>query len=196
MLASSSSNRGRALSLSSYAPWIVVRTSVFLPAPARHFEGSPRAPPLTCHSAVRREDTRSIGATCSVGRVRIINNGFDVDRASNTWGMPSRGEVWWVFGTEPSPVVVLSSRDELEVRAIYVVPAAETDISGVAIELPVGREEGLPSGVVRVALARQDRINCSWLVSLKESDLNEQAGALSEEKLSILADMLRLGGLE
>ena len=110
--------------------------------------------------------------------------------------MPSRGEVWWVFGAEPSPVVVLSSRDEPELRAIYVVPAAETDISGVATELPVGREEGLRSGVVRVALARQDRINCSWLVSLKESDLNEQAGALSEEKLSILAEMLRLGGLE
>ena len=126
----------------------------------------------------------------------IIDNGFDLDRTYNTWGMPSRGEVWWVFGAEPSPVVVLSSRDEPELRAIYVVPAAETDISGVATELPVGREAGLRSGVVRVALPRQDRINCSWLVSLKESDLNEQAGALSEEKLSILAEMLRLGGLE
>ena len=81
-------------------------------------------------------------------------------------------------------------------RAIHVVPAAETDISGVAIELPVGREEGLPAGVVRVALARQDRINCTWLVSLQETDLNERAGALSEENLSKLAEMLRLGGLE
>ena len=110
--------------------------------------------------------------------------------------MPSRGEVWWAFGAEPSPVVILSSRDETDLRAIHVVPAAETDISGVAIELPVGHEEGLPSGVVRVARARQDRINCAWLVSLNETDLNEKAGALSEEKLSKLAEMLRLGGLE
>jgi hypothetical protein len=118
-------------------------------------------------------------------------NRIHVDRT-----VPSRGEVWWAFGEEPSPVVILSTRDETDLRAIYVVPAAETDISGAAVEMPVGREEGLPSGVVRVALARQDRINCSWLVSLKETDLREQAGALSEEKLSSLAEMLRLGGLE
>ena len=93
-------------------------------------------------------------------------------------------------------MVILSSRDETDLRAIYVVPAAETDTSGVAIELPVGREEGIRSGVVRVALARQERINCAWLVSLKVTDLNEKAGVLSEEKLSRLAEMLRLGGLE
>ena len=111
--------------------------------------------------------------------------------------MPSRGEVWRAFGVaESSAVVILSTGDEADLRAIYVVPAAESDIAGVAIELPVGREEGLFSGVVRVALARPDRINCSWLVSLKETDLTEQTGALSEEKLSELAEMLRLGGLE
>lgn len=110
--------------------------------------------------------------------------------------MPCRGEVWWTFGAEPSPVVILSSPDETELRAIYVVPAAETDISGVAIELPIGREEGLHSSVVRVALARQGRVNCAWLVSLKGTDLDERAGALSEEKLSKLAEILRLGGLE
>lgn len=109
--------------------------------------------------------------------------------------MPSRGEVWRAFGAESSAVVILSARDE-DLLAIYVVPAAETDIAGVAIELAVGREEGLSSGVVRVGLARPDRINCSWLVSLKKTDLNERTGALSEEKLSKLAEMLRLGGLE
>jgi hypothetical protein len=110
--------------------------------------------------------------------------------------MPSRGEVWRAFGAESSALVILSTYNEPDLRAIYVVPAAEIDIAGAAIELPVGREEGLSSGVVRVALARPDRINCSWLVSLKATDLNEQTGALSEEKLSQLAEMLRLGGLE
>lgn len=110
--------------------------------------------------------------------------------------MPVRGEVWRVSGAELSAVVILSTREEADLRAIYVVPAAETDIAGAAVELPVGREEGLSSGVVRVGLARPDRINCSWLVSLKQTDLKEQTGALSEEKLSKLAEMLRLGGLE
>ena len=110
--------------------------------------------------------------------------------------MPSRGDVWQVGGAELSAVVILSTGNETNLRGIYVVPAAETDITGVAIELAVGREEGLDSGVVRVALARPDRINCSWLVSVNKTDLNEQTGALSEEKLSKLGEMLRLGGLE
>ena len=110
--------------------------------------------------------------------------------------MPSRGEVWRAFGAQSSAVVILSNGDEADLRAIYVVSAAESDIAGTAIELPVGREEGLSSGVVRVALARPDRINCSWLVSLKETDLNEQTGELSEEKLSKLTEMLRRGRLE
>jgi mRNA-degrading endonuclease toxin of MazEF toxin-antitoxin module len=110
--------------------------------------------------------------------------------------MPSRGEVWRAFGAESSAVVILSTREEADLRAIYVVPPAETDIAGAAIELPIGREEGLSTGVVRVALVRPGRINCSWLVSLKQTDLNERTGVLSEEKLSKLAEMLRLGGLE
>jgi mRNA interferase MazF len=107
----------------------------------------------------------------------------------------SRGDVWQlhsptplerVFGAESTAVVILSTGHEPDLRGIYVLPAAETDITGVAIELAVGREEGLGSGVVRVALARPDRINCSWLVSLNETDLNKQTGVLSEEKLSKL----------
>jgi mRNA interferase MazF len=112
------------------------------------------------------------------------------------WSVRSRGDVWRVFGVDLPGVVILSTGNEPDLRGIYVVPAAETDITGVAIELAVGREEGLDSGVVRVALARTDRINCSWLVSLNETDLKEQTGVLSEEKLSKLGEMLRLGGLE
>lgn len=110
--------------------------------------------------------------------------------------MPSRGEVWLAFGPQRCPVVILSARDESEFRGIYVVSAADTDISGIAIELPVGHNDGVTSSVVRVAIARQDRINCSWLVSLQESDLNTMVGMLNEEKLSKLAEMLRVGGLE
>ena len=94
-------------------------------------------------------------------------------------------------------MVILSSGGEGDdLLAIYVVPPADQDITGVALELPIGVEEGLPSGVVRVGLPGPGRIPCSWLVSLKEDDLIEQAGALSEEKVAQLGEMLHLGGLE
>ena len=94
------------------------------------------------------------------------------------------------------PVVLLSEADET-LRAICVVAAAETDITGVAVELRVGLEEGLPAdGVVRVALRRPGRIPCAWLVDLKPGDLAERAGALSRDKVARLEEMLQLGGLD
>jgi hypothetical protein len=47
-----------------------------------------------------------------------------------------------------------------------------------------------------MGMSRPDRINCSWIVSLNDTDLNEQTGVLFEEELSKLGEMLRLGGLE
>ena len=100
------------------------------------------------------------------------------------------------FDPELTIRVILSTGGEGDLLAIYVVPPADQDITGVALELPIGVEEGLPSGVVRVALPTPGRIPCSWLVSLKKDDLIEQAGTLSEEKLAQLGEMLHLGGLE
>jgi len=91
-------------------------------------------------------------------------------------------------------MVILSTGGEGDLLAIYVVPPADQDITGVALELPIGGEEGLASGVVRVALPGPGRIPCSWLVSLKKDDLIEQAGTLPEEKLAQLGEMLHLGG--
>jgi mRNA interferase MazF len=90
-------------------------------------------------------------------------------------------------------MVILSSGGEGDLLAIYVVPPADQDITGVALELAIGGE---PSGVVRVGLPGPGRIPCSWLVSLKKDDLIEQAGTLPEEKLAQLGEMLHLGGLE
>ena len=113
------------------------------------------------------------------------------------WNMPCRGEVWWAFREDRSAMVILSSGGEGDdLLAIYVVPPADQDITGVALELPIGGEEGLASGVVRVGLPAPGRIPCSWLVSLKKDDLIEQAGTLPEEKLAQLGEMLHLGGLE
>ena len=63
-------------------------------------------------------------------------------------------------------------------RAIQVVAAAPTDITGVALEVAIGNVEGLPfEGVVRVALPRPGLVPCTWLTTLSRSDLLDAAGA-------------------
>jgi len=80
---------------------------------------------------------------------------------------------------------------------MMIVAPARTNIDGIAVEVPVGSEEGLPvEGVLRVALPRSDRILCNWLVTLPQAGLLERIGFLSPTKLSQLGDVLRLGQLE
>jgi mRNA interferase MazF len=107
-----------------------------------------------------------------------------------------RGEVWWANLDGPRPVVLLSVNGASEIRAILIVPAAGGDITGVAVEVTLGTDEGLSSeGVVRVALPRPGRINCAWLVTLRRVDLEEHAGALSSDKLAEVEHALKLAGL-
>jgi mRNA interferase MazF len=83
-----------------------------------------------------------------------------------------------------------------ELSAMVVVAPASTDISGVAVEMKLGTGEGLPDdGVVRVALPRPGKINCSWLITLRPTDLIEQAGVLSPPRLREFDQLLRLADL-
>jgi len=91
-------------------------------------------------------------------------------------------------------VVILSHDRADKVRTMMIVAPAESKIDGIAVEVGVGAREGLPfEGVLRVALPRPGRINCSWLVTLGQAHLLERAGALSAAKLRQLEDALRLG---
>ena len=137
-----------------------------------------------------------------------------------------RGEVWWVRLEEEQPVVLLSGGEEAELRAMRIVPPATADekrgfvvlsgeeacdirernrivaaasgaFSGVGVEVQIGAPEGLPSaGVVRVALPRDDRIFCTWLLALTPDCLLRRMGALSSEKLHQLDKALRLAAIE
>jgi mRNA interferase MazF len=70
-------------------------------------------------------------------------------------------------------------------------------IGGVGVQVEIGVPEGFPrAGVVRVALPREGRIFCTWMVTLTEGDLIERAGVLSSPKLDQLANALRLAGIE
>ena len=103
-----------------------------------------------------------------------------------------RGEIWWVEFDERRPVVLLSEDEPSGFRAMQVVAPADTDISGLGIEVAVGVPEGLPfEGVLRFAFPWPGFTPCTWLTTLSRDDLIERAGAVSAAKLSEIDDALR-----
>jgi mRNA interferase MazF len=102
-----------------------------------------------------------------------------------------RGEVWWVEFDERRPVVLLSEDGPSGFRAMQVVAPADTDFSGLGIEVALGVPEGLPfDGVVRFAFPRPGFTPCTWLTTLSRDDLIEQAGSVPATKLSEIDDAL------
>jgi mRNA interferase MazF len=103
-----------------------------------------------------------------------------------------RGEVWWAEFDERRPVVLLSEEESSGFLAMQVVAPADTDISGLGIEVAVGVPEGLPfEGVLRFVIPRPGFTPCTWLTTLSRDDLIERAGALSTAKLSEIDNALR-----
>lgn len=103
-----------------------------------------------------------------------------------------RGEVWWAEFDERRPVVLLSGEDPSGFQAMQVVAPADTDISGLGIEVAVGVQEGLSfDGVLRFVFPRPGFTPCTWLTTLSREDLIERAGAVSAAKLSEIDDALR-----
>jgi mRNA interferase MazF len=93
-----------------------------------------------------------------------------------------RGEIWWANVDKRRPVVLVSRQEAYQVRALVIVAPATTTIRGYAVELKLGKREGLPRDCV---------VNCDWLVTLPKVDLVERAGSLSSAKLRELDDALR-----
>jgi mRNA interferase MazF len=93
-----------------------------------------------------------------------------------------RGEVWWANLDKRRPVVLVSRDEAYAVRALVIVAPVTTTIRGYAVELKLGKREGLP---------RTSAVNCDWLVTVPKADLSERAGVLSEHKLAQLDDALR-----
>ena len=99
-----------------------------------------------------------------------------------------RGEVWWAQIDKKRPVVLLSRDEAYDVRAMVIVAPATTTVRGYAVEVKVGRREGLP---------RECVVNCDWLVTVPKVDLVARAGSLSAAKVQKLDDALRFAlGLE
>ena len=94
----------------------------------------------------------------------------------------TRGEVWWAELDKRRPVVLVSRKEAYAIRALVVAAPVSTTVRGFAVEVKVGKREGLPkTGVV----------NCDWLVTIPKSALAERTGSLSRAKLDQLNDALR-----
>jgi mRNA interferase MazF len=103
-----------------------------------------------------------------------------------------RGEIWWAEFDEQRAVVLLSGEGLSGFRAMQVVAPADTDISGLGIEVSVGVREGLPfDGVLRFGFSWPGFTPCTWLTTVSRQDLIKQAGAVSAAKLSEIDDALR-----
>ncbi len=93
-----------------------------------------------------------------------------------------RGELWWAQVDKRRPVVLVSRKEAYEVRALVIVAPVSTTLRGFAIEVRLGRAEGLSRPCV---------VNCDWLVTLHKDRLAEKIGSLSSAKLRQLDDALR-----
>ena len=104
-----------------------------------------------------------------------------------------RGEIWWIEFDGRRPVVLLSEDESSGFEVMLVVPPADTDISGLGIEVAVGTLPGLAfEGVLRFALPWPGYTPCTWLTIVSREDLIERAGALAPAKLQELDDAIRL----
>jgi len=93
-----------------------------------------------------------------------------------------RGEIWWAQVDKRRPVVLVSRQEAYGVRAAVIVAPVSTTIRNYAVEVKIGRAEGLP---------RTGVVNCDWLVTLRKARLETRAGALSARKLDQLDAALR-----
>jgi mRNA interferase MazF len=104
-----------------------------------------------------------------------------------------RGEIWWIEFDGRRPVVVLSQDESSGFEVMLVVPPADSDISGLGIEVAVGHVPGLAfEGVLRFALPGPGYTPCTWVTSVSRQDLIERAGALAPVKVQELDDAIRL----
>lgn len=88
-----------------------------------------------------------------------------------------RGELWWAEVDKRRPVVLVSRDEAYGLRALVVVAPVTTTIRGYAVEVRVGKREGLP---------RDGVVNCDWLTTLPVADLKERICLLPHKKLAEL----------
>ena len=96
-----------------------------------------------------------------------------------------RGEVWWAELPKPAgrrPVVLVSRDEAYGVRALVSVVPVTTRARGIPVEIPLGRDEGLPKRCVA---------NADTITTIPKAALVDYVGVLTPDKLEALDLALR-----
>jgi mRNA interferase MazF len=96
-----------------------------------------------------------------------------------------KGEVWWARLKPPAgrrPVVLLSRDEAYPVRTAVTVAPLTTTVRGIAVEVSLGTEDGLPKPCV---------VNCDSLLTIPKSCLESRITRLSERKIDEIHKAIR-----
>ena len=96
-----------------------------------------------------------------------------------------RGEVWWAELPRPvgrRPVVLLSRDTAYNVRTSITVAPVTRTIRGIPVEVPLGREDGLPARCV---------VNLDDVTTIPKAWLQQRVSELSAARLAELEAALR-----
>ena len=96
-----------------------------------------------------------------------------------------RGEVWWANLPAPigkRPVVLLSRDEAYPVRSAVIVAEVTTRIRGIAVEVELGPEDGLPKRCV---------VNLDTIVTIRKEVLTERITLLQKDKIDQIEDAIK-----
>jgi mRNA interferase MazF len=96
-----------------------------------------------------------------------------------------KGEIWWARLKTPAgrrPVVLLSRNEAYAVRTAVTVAPVTTTVRGIAVEVSLGLEDGLPKPCV---------VNCDSLLTIPKAYLESRIDRLSEKKMEEIHKAVR-----
>jgi mRNA interferase MazF len=96
-----------------------------------------------------------------------------------------KGEVWWAKLKPPAgrrPVVLLSRDEAYSVRTAVTVAPVTTTVRGIAVEVPLDREDGLP---------RPRAVNCDSMLTIPKACLESRISRLPERKMEAIHKAIR-----
>src|SRR6266852_6061110 len=96
-----------------------------------------------------------------------------------------RGEVWWTDLPPPAgrrPVILLSRNEAYAVRELVTVAPVTTRIRGIAVEVQLGPNDGLP---------RECAANLDTITTVPKSLLRERLAVLSQARVDAIDRAIR-----
>ena len=96
-----------------------------------------------------------------------------------------KGDIWWAKLKPPAgrrPVVLLSRDEAYAVRTAVTVAPVTTTVRGIAVEVSLGLEDGLPKPCA---------VNCDSMLTIPKAYLESRIARLSERKMEEIHKAIR-----